>query len=156
MVVEPARVYTISREGGMTLGGRSSEESLELEVLKGSGEQPLAQAPASQSQPSSAAEHSSHHRSSHHRSHQQHVGPPSAAQPLQSSGNMRRGGSRDDYTPDCVACLRAQSQRSLDLHSLPRDGGKQRKTLERMYSEERASADDRGKRGGTFTYSMTI
>lgn len=60
---------------------------------------------------------------------------------------MRRGGSRDDYTPDCVACIRApcQSQRSLDLDTSPRDGGKQRKKLERMYSEDRASTDDRGK-----------
>uniref|UniRef100_A0A4W6G5J6 NMDA receptor synaptonuclear signaling and neuronal migration factor b n=1 Tax=Lates calcarifer TaxID=8187 RepID=A0A4W6G5J6_LATCA len=134
--VKPARVYTITREGGMTLGGRGSEESLELEVLKGSREQPL-----------------SHHRSNHHHAHQHHAGPPSSSQPLQSSGNasnirdwgMRRGGSRDDYTPDCVSCIRApcQSQRSLDLDTSPRDGGKHRKKLERMYSEERASTDDR-------------
>lgn len=167
MVVKPARVYTITREGGMTLGGRGSEESLELEVLKGSREQPLSQAPASAnhnpsctSQPSTAAARGSHHRSSHHRSnhhhaHQHHGGPPSSSQPLQSSGSannirdwgVRRGGSRDDYTPDCVACIRApcQSQRSLDLDTSPRDGGKHRKKLERMYSEDRPSTDDRGK-----------
>ncbi|XP_068559901.1 NMDA receptor synaptonuclear signaling and neuronal migration factor isoform X2 [Cebidichthys violaceus] len=164
-VVKPARVYTISREGGMTLGGRGSEESLELEVLKGSREQPPSQAPASAnhepsctSQPSATATRGSHHRSSHHRSnhhhaHQHHGGPPPASQPLQSSGSasnirdwgMRRGGSREDYTPDCVACIRApcQSQRSLDLDTSPQDGGKPRKKLERMYSEDRASADDR-------------
>ncbi|XP_071338021.1 NMDA receptor synaptonuclear signaling and neuronal migration factor isoform X2 [Trachinotus anak] len=165
VAVKPARVYTITREGGMTLGGRGTEESLELEVLKGSREQPLSQAPATAndnpsctSQPSASAARSSHHRSSHHRSnhhnaHQHHGGPPSSSQPLQSSGNtnntrdwgMRRGGSRDDYTPDCVACIRApcQSQRSLDLDTSPRDGGKHRKKLERMYSEERASNDDK-------------
>uniref|UniRef100_A0A3B4TQX6 NMDA receptor synaptonuclear signaling and neuronal migration factor b n=1 Tax=Seriola dumerili TaxID=41447 RepID=A0A3B4TQX6_SERDU len=139
VAVKPARVYTITREGGMTLGGRGTEESLELEVLKGSREQPL-----------------SHHRSSsssHHNAQQHHGGLPSSSQPLQSSGNannirdwgMRRGGSRDDYTPDCVACIRApcQSQRSLDLDTSPRDGGKHRKKLERVYSEERPSNDDR-------------
>lgn len=165
MVVKPARVYTITREGEMTLGCRGSEESLELEVLKGSREQPLSQAPACAnssctSQPSATAARGSHHRGSHHRSnhhhgHQHHGGPQSSSQPLQSSGSagnirdwgMRRGGSRDDYTPDCVACIRApcQSQRSLDLDTSPRDGGKQRKKLERMYSEDRASTDDRGK-----------
>ncbi|XP_068422788.1 NMDA receptor synaptonuclear signaling and neuronal migration factor [Clinocottus analis] len=167
-VVKPARVYTITREGGMTLGGRGSEESLELEVLKGSREQPPpphgpAPAPANHdasctSQPSAAAARGSHHRSSHHRSshhhaHQHHGGPPPAPQPLQSSGSasnirdwgMRRGGSREDYTPDCVTCIRApcQSQRSLDLDPSPQDGGKPRKKLERMYSEDRASTDDR-------------
>ncbi|KAM7392132.1 hypothetical protein PAMP_022765 [Pampus punctatissimus] len=159
--VKPPRVYTITRERGMTLGGRGSEESLELEVLKGSREHPLSQAPdhnpSCTSQPSAAAPRGSHHRSSHHRSnhhhaHQHHGGPSSSSQPLQSSGSannirdwgMRRGGSRDDYTPDCVACIRApcQSQRSLDLDTSPRDGGKPRKKLERMYSEDRASTDD--------------
>ncbi|XP_056232996.1 NMDA receptor synaptonuclear signaling and neuronal migration factor [Seriola aureovittata] len=168
VAVKPARVYTITREGGMTLGGRGTEESLELEVLKGSREQPLSQAPVSAnhnpsctSQPSASAARGSHHRSSHHRSsssshhnaQQHHGGLPSSSQPLQSSGNasnirdwgMRRGGSRDDYTPDCVACIRApcQSQRSLDLDTSPRDGGKHRKKLERVYSEERPSNDDR-------------
>ncbi|XP_067457612.1 NMDA receptor synaptonuclear signaling and neuronal migration factor-like [Thunnus thynnus] len=160
--VKPARVYTITQEGGMTLGGRSSEESLELEVLKGSREQPVSQGPdhnpSCTSQPSAAAARGSHHRSSHHRSnhhhaHQHHGGSLSSSQPLQSSGSannirdwgMRRGGSRDDCTPDCVACIRApcQSQRSLDLDTSPRDGGKHRKKLERMYSEDRASTDDR-------------
>ncbi|XP_044052523.1 NMDA receptor synaptonuclear signaling and neuronal migration factor isoform X2 [Siniperca chuatsi] len=165
VVVKPARVYTITREGGMTLGGRGSEESLELEVLKDTREQPLSQAPASANpnpsctiQPSATAARGSHHRSSHHRSnhhhaHQHHGGLPSSSQPLQSSGSannirdwgMRRGGSRDDYTPDCVACIRApcQSQRSLDLDTSPRDAGKHRKKLERMYSEDRASTDDK-------------
>ncbi|XP_034451656.1 NMDA receptor synaptonuclear signaling and neuronal migration factor isoform X1 [Hippoglossus hippoglossus] len=165
VTVKPARVYTITREGGMTLGGRGSEESLELEVLKGSREQPLSQTPTTAnhnpsctSQPSASAAHGTHHRSSHHRSNhhhanQHHGGPPSSSQPLQSSGNannirdwgMRRGGSRDDYTPDCVACIRApcQSQRSLDLDTSPRDGEKHRKKLERMYSEERPPSDDR-------------
>ncbi|XP_044218125.1 NMDA receptor synaptonuclear signaling and neuronal migration factor-like isoform X4 [Thunnus albacares] len=161
--VKPARVYTITQEGGMTLGGRSSEESLELEVLKGSREQPLSQGPdhnpSCTSQPSAAAargsshHRSSHHRSNHHHAHQHHGGSLSSSQPLQSSGSannirdwgMRRGGSRDDCTPDCVACIRApcQSQRSLDLDTSPRDGGKHRKKLERMYSEDRASTDDR-------------
>ncbi|XP_054467376.1 NMDA receptor synaptonuclear signaling and neuronal migration factor [Anoplopoma fimbria] len=165
VVVKPARVYTITREGGMTLGGRGSEESLELEVLKGSREQPPSQAPVSAnhdpsctSQPSAASTRGSHHRSSHHRSnhhhtHQHHGGHPPASQPLQSSGSAsnirdwgtRRGGSREDYTPDCVACIRApcQSQRSLDLDTSLQDGGKPRKKLERMYSEDRASTDDR-------------
>ncbi|TMS03357.1 NMDA receptor synaptonuclear signaling and neuronal migration factor [Larimichthys crocea] len=163
VVVKPAKVYTITKEGGMTLGGRGSEESLELEVLKGSREQSLSQGsvnqnPSCTSQPFATAACSSNHRSSHHRSnhhhvHQHHGGPPSSSQPLQSSGSasnirdwgMRRGGSRDDYTPDCVACIRApcQSQRSLDLDTSPRDGGKHRKKLERMYSEDKASTDDR-------------
>uniref|UniRef100_A0A669CXH5 NMDA receptor synaptonuclear signaling and neuronal migration factor b n=1 Tax=Oreochromis niloticus TaxID=8128 RepID=A0A669CXH5_ORENI len=69
------------------------------------------------------------------------------SQPTASAarGSHHRSGSRDDYTPDCVACIRApcQSQRSLDLDTSPRDGGKQRKKLERMYSEDRASTDDR-------------
>uniref|UniRef100_A0A3Q1FMW0 NMDA receptor synaptonuclear signaling and neuronal migration factor b n=1 Tax=Acanthochromis polyacanthus TaxID=80966 RepID=A0A3Q1FMW0_9TELE len=138
VAVKPARVYTITREGGMTLGARGSEESLELEVLKGSREH---------------HHRSSHHRSNHHHAQQHHGGPQSSSQPLQNSGSasnirdwgMRRGGSRDDYTPDCVACIRApcQSQRSLDLDTSPRDGGKHRKKLERMYSEDRASTDDR-------------
>uniref|UniRef100_A0AAQ5Z4I5 DUF4347 domain-containing protein n=1 Tax=Amphiprion ocellaris TaxID=80972 RepID=A0AAQ5Z4I5_AMPOC len=114
VAVKPARVYTITREGGMTLGVRGSEESLELEVLKSSREQPLAPTPASATHTQSC------------------TSQPSAA---------RGRGSRDDYTPDCVACIRApcQSQRSLDLDTSPRDGGKHRKKLERMYSEDRAS-----------------
>ncbi|KAM6965003.1 NMDA receptor synaptonuclear signaling and neuronal migration factor [Aplochiton taeniatus] len=160
VAVKPARVYTITREGGM-LTGRGSEESLELEVLKGSGEQPLSQAPSSTqsyvSQPPAAAAARSHHRSNHPRSNHhhghQHHGPPAQAQPLQSSGSahnirdwgVRRGGSRDDCTPDCVTCIRApcQSQRSLDLDTSPREEGKQRKKLERMYSEDHCSTDDR-------------
>ncbi|KAL6113906.1 nsmf [Pungitius sinensis] len=160
--VKPARVYTITREGEMTLGGRGSEESVELEVLKGSREQPPTpvsdeQDPSCTSQPSAARgghHRSSHHHGHHHHGHQHHGGlllPPS--QPLQSSGSagnirnwgMRRGGSREDNTPDCVACIRApcQSQRSLDLDPSPQDGGKPRKKLERMYSEDRVSTEDR-------------
>ncbi|XP_037634661.1 NMDA receptor synaptonuclear signaling and neuronal migration factor isoform X2 [Sebastes umbrosus] len=161
VAVKPARVYTITREGGMTLGGRGSEESLELEVLKGSREQAPASVshnPSCTSQPSATAARGGHHRSSHHRSnhhhaHQHHGGQQSSSQPLQSSGSannirdwgMRRGTSRDDYTPDCVTCIRApcQSQRSLDLDTSTQDGGKPRKKLERMYSEDRVSTDDR-------------
>uniref|UniRef100_A0AAQ4S9R2 NMDA receptor synaptonuclear signaling and neuronal migration factor b n=1 Tax=Gasterosteus aculeatus aculeatus TaxID=481459 RepID=A0AAQ4S9R2_GASAC len=157
--VKPARVYTITREGGMTLGGRGSEESVELEVLKGPREQPPTQAPADQdpsctSQPSAARgshHRGSHHHGHHHHGHQHHGGLP--PQPLQSSGSagniqnwgMRRGASREDNTPNCVACIRAPctSQRSLDLDPSPQDGGKPRKKLERMYSEDRASTDDR-------------
>ncbi|XP_055017691.1 NMDA receptor synaptonuclear signaling and neuronal migration factor [Boleophthalmus pectinirostris] len=164
---KPSRVYTITREGSMTLGGRGSEESLELEVLKTSREQSQAQAPVAPntsctSQPSRST--STHHRSSHHRSNHHHGnqhqsggggggGGPSSSQPLKSSGSasnirdwgLRRGGSREEYTPDCVACIRApcQSQRSLDLDIPPRDGGKPRKKLERMYSEDRALSEDR-------------
>ncbi|XP_034548075.1 NMDA receptor synaptonuclear signaling and neuronal migration factor [Notolabrus celidotus] len=165
VVVKPARVYTITREGGMTLGERGSEESLELEVLKGSREQPQSQAPTSASQtpsctsqPSASANRGSHHRSSHHRSshhhsHQQQGGMLSSSQPLQSSGSAsnirdwgtRRRGSREDYTPDCVACIKApcQRQRSLDLEIPTREGGKPRKKLERMYSEDTGSTEDR-------------
>uniref|UniRef100_A0A3Q3A2T7 NMDA receptor synaptonuclear signaling and neuronal migration factor b n=1 Tax=Kryptolebias marmoratus TaxID=37003 RepID=A0A3Q3A2T7_KRYMA len=143
--VKPARVYTITREGSMNLGDPGSEESLELEVLK---------SPRKQS-PSSRGNHyqSSHHRTSHHHTHQHHWGRSSSSQPLQSSKSAsnigdwgrRRGGSREDYTPDCVACIRApcQRQRSLDLDTSPRDTGKHCKKLERMYSEDRTSTDDR-------------
>uniref|UniRef100_A0A673X4N3 NMDA receptor synaptonuclear signaling and neuronal migration factor b n=1 Tax=Salmo trutta TaxID=8032 RepID=A0A673X4N3_SALTR len=132
------RVYTITREGGM-LGGRGSEES--LEVLK----QPLSP-PPSANQPSFSNQQPP--GSKHHRGNQSH-GPQShrpKSQPLQSSGSahnirdwvVRRGGSREDCTPDCVTCIRAPcpSQRSLDLETSPRDGGKQRKKLERMYSQD--------------------
>ncbi|XP_045082941.1 NMDA receptor synaptonuclear signaling and neuronal migration factor-like [Coregonus clupeaformis] len=148
-ILKPAsqRVYTITREGGM-LGGRGSEESLELEVLK----QPLSP-PPSANQPTYANQQppgSKHHRSNH--SH----GPQSLrpqSQPLQSSRSahnirdwgVRRGGSREDCTPNCVTCIRAPcpSQRSLDLETSPRDGGKQRKKLERMYSQDQGR-DRRG------------
>ncbi|XP_045081704.1 NMDA receptor synaptonuclear signaling and neuronal migration factor-like isoform X2 [Coregonus clupeaformis] len=140
------RVYTITREGGM-LGGRGSEESLELEVLK----QPLSP-PPSANQPSFTNQQppgSKHHRGdgNHHRGNHNHGPQNHRSQPLQSSGSahnirdwgVRRGGSREDCTPECVTCIRApcQSQRSLDLETSPRDGGKPRKKLERMYSEDR-------------------
>ncbi|MCI4392787.1 hypothetical protein PGIGA_G00149960 [Pangasianodon gigas] len=124
--VKPARVYTISREGGM-LGARGSEESLELEVLKG----PQAR--------------TNHQRTSHRSGHAHHHHAPSS-QPLQSSGSAhnirdwgsRRSGSKEDCPrPSC------HSQRSLDLDTVPRDVPKQRKKLERMYSEDRVSTEDR-------------
>uniref|UniRef100_A0A3Q2Q3R5 NMDA receptor synaptonuclear signaling and neuronal migration factor b n=1 Tax=Fundulus heteroclitus TaxID=8078 RepID=A0A3Q2Q3R5_FUNHE len=148
VALKPPGVYTITREGGMTLGGPGSEEAVELTVLKGPREP----------QPSSTVVRGSHHRSSHHRTshhhtNQQQGGSSSSSQPLQSSRSasnigdwgMRRGGSREEYSPDCVACIRApcQSQRSLDLDTSPRDGGKHRKKLERVYSEDRTSTDDR-------------
>ncbi|XP_054876533.1 NMDA receptor synaptonuclear signaling and neuronal migration factor-like [Poeciliopsis prolifica] len=163
--LKPPRVYTITIEGGMTLGGPGSEETVELEVLKGPREHPGSQTsnPAiynlsCTSQPAAAAPRSSHHRSSHHRTshhhaNQQQGGPSSSSEPLQSSRSasnigdwgVRRGGSREEYSPDCVACIRApcQSQRSLDLDTSPRDGGKARKKLERGYSEDRTSTEDK-------------
>lgn len=125
--VKPARVYTISTEVGM-LGARSSEESLELEVLKG----PQAR--------------TNQQRTSHRSGHGHHHHAPSS-QPLQSSGSAhnirdwgsRRSGSKEDCPrPPC------HSQRSLDLDTVPRDSSKQRKKLERMYSEDRVSTEDRG------------
>ena len=104
-----------------------------------------------------------HHRStsSHHHSHS-HQGAGGAAQPqpLQSSGSAHNirdwpgGGSREDCRPDCrpdcVSCARPphRSQRSLDLDTSPRDAGKHRKKLERMYSEDKTSTEDRGETGG--------
>ncbi|KAM4578465.1 NMDA receptor synaptonuclear signaling and neuronal migration factor isoform 2-T2 [Fundulus diaphanus] len=165
VALKPPRVYTITREGGMTLGGPGSEETIELTVLKGPREPPVSQPSnpsiynlSCTSQPSSTVVRGSHHRSSHHRTshhhtNQQQGGSSSSSQPLQSSRSasnigdwgMRRGGSREEYSPDCVACIRApcQSQRSLDLDTSPRDGGKHRKKLERVYSEDRTSTDDR-------------
>uniref|UniRef100_A0A6Q2XKH0 Uncharacterized protein n=1 Tax=Esox lucius TaxID=8010 RepID=A0A6Q2XKH0_ESOLU len=105
------RVYTITRKAGM-LGGQGSEESLELEVLKGVRE----------------------HGGNHHRSNHSH----GSAHNIRSWG-VKNGGSREDCTPDCVTCIRApcQSQRSLDLEMPPHDASRQRKKLERMYSEDR-------------------
>ncbi|CDQ80244.1 unnamed protein product [Oncorhynchus mykiss] len=146
------RVYTITREGGM-LGGRGSEENLELEVLK----QPLSPPPSANQTSFSNQQPPG---SKHHRGNISHgpQGHRPKSQPLQSSGSahnirdwvVRRGGSREDCTPDCVTCIRAPcpSQRSLDLETSPRDGGKQRKKLERMYSQDqgrdrRGSAEER-------------
>lgn len=155
--LKPARVYTITRERDM-LRGQGSEESLELEVLKRATDPPRTNAPSNL--------HSSHHRGSHHRgnngpSHQHHYGHAPLTQPLQSSGSAhnirdwgsRRSRSREDCTPDCVACIRphCQSQRSLDLETSPHGGGKQHKKLERMYSEDRVSSEDRGKEKITIT-----
>uniref|UniRef100_A0A3B3QWD5 NMDA receptor synaptonuclear signaling and neuronal migration factor b n=1 Tax=Paramormyrops kingsleyae TaxID=1676925 RepID=A0A3B3QWD5_9TELE len=105
--VQSPRVYTITGEGGM-LGDRGSEESLELEVLKGSQEQGRG-----------------HHRPTHNRSGSDHNIREWA---------VRRAGSREEQSPDCEACCRppSHSQRSLDLDSCPRDGGRQRRKLERM------------------------
>ncbi|XP_036383269.1 NMDA receptor synaptonuclear signaling and neuronal migration factor-like [Megalops cyprinoides] len=148
--LQPARVYTITGERGM-LGVRASDESLELEVLKGGRDQAQTQPPPPHpNQPPSR----NHHRGNHHHSNPHPPGPPQQqAQPLQSSGSAhnigdwggRKGGSREDCSPDCVACSRAssRSQRSLDLDTSPRDPGKQRKKLERMYSEDRVAAGDR-------------
>uniref|UniRef100_A0A9J8DC46 NMDA receptor synaptonuclear signaling and neuronal migration factor b n=1 Tax=Cyprinus carpio carpio TaxID=630221 RepID=A0A9J8DC46_CYPCA len=123
--LKPARVYTITRDRDM-LGGQGDKECLELEVLKRTTDPP---------------------RTSHHYSH------APLTQPLQSSGSAhnirdwgsRRSRSREDCTPDCVACIRphCQSQRSLDLETSPHGGGKQHKKLERMYSEDRVSSEDR-------------
>ncbi|XP_037387342.1 NMDA receptor synaptonuclear signaling and neuronal migration factor isoform X7 [Pygocentrus nattereri] len=145
--VKPARVYTITREGGM-LAGRGSEESLELEVLKGATEQPRSAGPTQA--------RGSHHKGSHHRgnAHHNYGHAPPHSQPLQSSGSAhnirdwgsRRSGSREEYcTPDCTTCVRppCRSQRSLDLETSPRDGGKHRKKLERMYSEDRVCSEER-------------
>lgn len=143
----------------MTLGGAGRQEAVELEVLKGPRE-PQPSNPAIHTQSSAAAirgshHHSSHSRTSHHYSNQLQGGPSTASQPLQSSRSasdigdwwVRRGGSREDYSPDCVACIRApcQSQRSLDLDSSPQDGEKHRKKLERVYSEDRTSTDNKGR-----------
>uniref|UniRef100_A0A8C1K9S3 NMDA receptor synaptonuclear signaling and neuronal migration factor b n=1 Tax=Cyprinus carpio TaxID=7962 RepID=A0A8C1K9S3_CYPCA len=123
--LKPARVYTITRERNM-LGSQGSKESLELEVLKRTTDPPI---------------------TNHHYSH------PPLTQPLQSSGSAhnirdwgsRRSRSREDCMPDCVDCIRphCQSQRSLDLETSPHGGGKQHKKLERMYSEDRVSYEDR-------------
>ncbi|XP_030215533.1 NMDA receptor synaptonuclear signaling and neuronal migration factor isoform X2 [Gadus morhua] len=111
---------------------------------------------------SAAAASRGHHRGNHHRStgghhhshgHQGAGGAAQPPQPLRSSGSAhnigdwpgRRGGSREDCRPDCAACARppCRSQRSLDLDTSPRDGGKHRKKLERMHSEDKTSTDDR-------------
>ncbi|TRY94053.1 hypothetical protein DNTS_011958 [Danionella cerebrum] len=147
--LKPAHVYTITREREM-LGGKGSEESLELEVLKRNAEPTRVNA--------STSLRESHHRGNHHRgssgpTHQQHYTHAPLTQPLQISGSAhnirdwgsRRSRSREDCTPDCVACIRphCQSQRSLDLDTSPHGGGKPRKKLERMYSEDRVSSEDR-------------
>lgn len=127
--VKPARVYTISREGGM-LGARGSEESLELEVLKG------------------PQTHNNHQRTSRRSGHAHHHHTPSS-QPLQSSGsahNIRDWGSRPSGSREDCPRPPCHSQRSLDLDTVPRDASKQRKKLERMYSEDRVSTEDRGER----------
>ncbi|XP_026102341.1 NMDA receptor synaptonuclear signaling and neuronal migration factor-like isoform X3 [Carassius auratus] len=147
--LKPARVYTITRERDM-LGSQGSKESLELEVLKRTTDPPRTNGPSNL--------RGSHHRGSHHHgnncpTHQHHYSHPPLTQPLQSSGSAhnirdwgsRRSRSREDCTPDCVDCIRphCQSQRSLDLETSPHDGGKQHKKLERMYSEDRVSSEDR-------------
>lgn len=149
--LKPARVYTITRERDM-LGGQGSKESLELEVLKRTTDPPRTSAPSSL--------RGNHHRGSHHRGNNGSTHQP-LTQPLQSSGSThniqdwgsRRSRSREDCTPDCVACIRphCQSQRSLDLETSPHGGGKQHKKLERMYSEDRVSSEDRGKEKITIT-----
>uniref|UniRef100_A0A9J8BSV1 NMDA receptor synaptonuclear signaling and neuronal migration factor b n=1 Tax=Cyprinus carpio carpio TaxID=630221 RepID=A0A9J8BSV1_CYPCA len=147
--LKPARVYTITRDRDM-LGGQGDKECLELEVLKRTTDPPRTSA--------SSSLRGSHHRGSNHRgnngpTHQHHYSHAPLTQPLQSSGSAhnirdwgsRRSRSREDCTPDCVACIRphCQSQRSLDLETSPHGGGKQHKKLERMYSEDRVSSEDR-------------
>uniref|UniRef100_A0A671NXN9 NMDA receptor synaptonuclear signaling and neuronal migration factor-like n=1 Tax=Sinocyclocheilus anshuiensis TaxID=1608454 RepID=A0A671NXN9_9TELE len=147
--LKPARVYTITRERDM-LGSQGSKESLELEVLKRTTDPPRTNA--------SSNLRGSHHRGSHERgnngpTHQHHYSHPPLTQPLQSSGSVhnirdwgsRRSRSREDCMPDCVDCIRphCQSQRSLDLETSPHGGGKQHKKLERMYSEDHVSSEDR-------------
>ncbi|XP_065106343.1 NMDA receptor synaptonuclear signaling and neuronal migration factor isoform X2 [Paramisgurnus dabryanus] len=144
--LKPARVYTITRERDM-LGGKGTEESLELEVLKSTGEPSRANAPANI--------RGSHQRGNNSHNHQHHYGHAPLTQPLQTSGSAhniqdwgsRRSRSREDCTPDCVACIRphCQSQRSLDLETSTShmNSGKHHKKLERMYSEDRGSSEDR-------------
>lgn len=156
------------------MGDCCSEEGLELEELKTSRENPLSltsvhandslpltsQPLISTSSPCSLVAHNSHHCRSHHHSkhhlaHQNLRGPLSSLQPLQMSVSansirdwgMRRGVSPDENSLDCVTCIRAPclSQHSLDLDLHSQDGRKQRKKLERMCSEDRASSCDRGK-----------
>ncbi|XP_076854366.1 NMDA receptor synaptonuclear signaling and neuronal migration factor [Brachyhypopomus gauderio] len=140
--VKPARVYTITGEGGM-LAARPSEENLELDVLKSGAESTRSSGPPQG--------RGSHHRGGHHRgnhTHHHHCSPSPNSKPLQCSGSAhnirdwgsRRGGSREDGTPDRPPY---RSQRSLDLETSPRNGGKQRKKLERMHSEDRVSAEER-------------
>ncbi|KAK1791994.1 hypothetical protein P4O66_001779 [Electrophorus voltai] len=134
------------------LAARPSEESLELEVLKGSTE------PTRSSSPPQAR--GGHHRGSHRRgnhththTHHHNYSPSPKSQPLQNTGSThnirdwgsRRSGSREDSTPDRAAFSRPpyRCQRSLDLETSPRNGGKHRKKLERMYSEDRVSAEER-------------
>ncbi|KAL4660791.1 NMDA receptor synaptonuclear signaling and neuronal migration factor [Arapaima gigas] len=149
--LQSPKVYTITGEGGM-VGERASQESLELEVLKGDQEPPAAQPPVL-SKPSLHVQEPRvhHHRAGHHRGRHHRTGH--ASQPLQSSGSahnirdwgVRRGGSRDDCCPDCEVCRGppSHSHRSLDLETCPRETGKARKKLERMYSEDRMSGEDR-------------
>ncbi|XP_016377426.1 NMDA receptor synaptonuclear signaling and neuronal migration factor-like isoform X2 [Sinocyclocheilus rhinocerous] len=147
--LKPARVYTITRERDM-LGSQGSKESLELEVLKRTTDPPRTNAPSNL--------RGSHHRGSHERgnngpTHQHHYSHPPLTQPLQSSGSAhnirdwgsRRSRSREDCMADCVDCIRphCQRQRSLDLETSPHGGGKQHKKLERMYSEDHVSSEDR-------------
>uniref|UniRef100_A0A9J7ZTX2 NMDA receptor synaptonuclear signaling and neuronal migration factor b n=1 Tax=Cyprinus carpio carpio TaxID=630221 RepID=A0A9J7ZTX2_CYPCA len=115
--LKPARVYTITRERNM-LGSQGSKESLELEVLKRTTDPPITNASSNL-----------HGRSAHN---------------IRDWGS-RRSRSREDCMPDCVDCIRphCQSQRSLDLETSPHGGGKQHKKLERMYSEDRVSYEDR-------------
>uniref|UniRef100_A0AAY5JX80 DUF4347 domain-containing protein n=1 Tax=Esox lucius TaxID=8010 RepID=A0AAY5JX80_ESOLU len=114
-------------------------------------EQPLSPPPSTNQPSNQQPPGSKHHRSggNHHRSNHSHglQNHASHSQPLQSSGSahnirswgVKNGGSREDCTPDCVTCIRApcQSQRSLDLEMPPHDASRQRKKLERMYSEDR-------------------
>ncbi|XP_054629503.1 NMDA receptor synaptonuclear signaling and neuronal migration factor-like isoform X2 [Dunckerocampus dactyliophorus] len=149
-MVKPARVYTITKEVRMTLGP-GSNESLELDVLKSSKDEPLSQGQNHKSsftnQQSFSSVRGSHHRSSHHHAHKHREGPLSSSQSLQhsdSSSNIRDWGMSKGGS-DCGACIHAPcpSQRSLDLDTSPWTGGRHLKKLERMYSEDGASTDEK-------------
>ncbi|XP_036384850.1 NMDA receptor synaptonuclear signaling and neuronal migration factor isoform X2 [Megalops cyprinoides] len=165
---QPARVYTITGEGGM-LGSRGSKERLELEVLKPGRDPMQAPHPAPASHPSTPPQHhhhhanhhhgghqhGNHHHGSHHHVHHHHHHSHQPSQPLQSSvsaHNIRgwgegdgKGGSREDCSLGCEACGGApsHSQRSLDLESSTRDTGKQHRRLERMCSVDRVTGEER-------------
>ncbi|KAG7476831.1 hypothetical protein MATL_G00086990 [Megalops atlanticus] len=115
--LQPARVYTITGEGGM-LGSRGSKERLELEHHH---------------HHHGGHQHGNHHHGGHHHVHHHHHHSHQPSQPLQSSvsaHNIRgwgegdgKGGSREDCSLGCEACGGApsHSQRSLDLESSARD-----------------------------------
>ncbi|XP_063051982.1 NMDA receptor synaptonuclear signaling and neuronal migration factor-like [Engraulis encrasicolus] len=202
----PARVYTITREGGTLMGGRSSQESLELEVLKPAPGEPAQPQQHTQQQQashsrgqsqqslqggtSSSSSSSSSSTRSHHRGgggplqrssttgagagagaqlhSQQHLQPQGHQgqghhhhQPLRSSGSAhnirdwggRRGGSREDCSPDCMAataCVRppCRAQRSLDLDTSPHDGTNNWFPKENVFSFQTASTTMQASGGG--------
>uniref|UniRef100_A0A3Q2YF43 NMDA receptor synaptonuclear signaling and neuronal migration factor n=1 Tax=Hippocampus comes TaxID=109280 RepID=A0A3Q2YF43_HIPCM len=136
--LQPARVYTITTRHGMLMsGGRGSKESLELDVLKESGNQQAMSVPGSHS----------HHAAHHH--HHHHLAQP----PLQTSvsaHNIRSWGDGGKAEAECrgLACescsaVPSRSQGSLDLESASREPGKQHRRLERMWSVDRVTGLER-------------